>query len=145
MAWAMDTAERTWRTFAAFLDGTVAEVRGWYRVLVQRPQPMWVRRMTSHAAGAAAATLPARLVQLPPQACLLLCSRLCCSRFRRCWRVLGKASSHGVPPPALPGQVLWRQASVEHFTDACGGVIWCLAAQPLSDIKPGKAAARGRE
>lgn len=58
VAWAMDTAERTWRTFAAFLDGTVAEV-------------------------------------------------------------------------------LWRQASVEHFTDACGGVIWCLAAQPLSDIKPG--------
>ncbi len=26
LAWALDAVSRTWRTFAAFLDGTVAEV-----------------------------------------------------------------------------------------------------------------------
>ncbi|GLC46942.1 hypothetical protein PLESTB_001544800 [Pleodorina starrii] len=58
LAWARDSVTNTWRTFAAFLDGTVAEV-------------------------------------------------------------------------------LWRQAAVAHSSDSYGGVVWALAASPVSVVKPG--------
>lgn len=35
-------------------------------------------------------------------------------------------------------EVLWRQAAVAHSTDSFGGVVWALAASPVSVVKPGK-------
>ncbi|GIL46659.1 hypothetical protein Vafri_3595 [Volvox africanus] len=58
LAWARDTVSNAWRTFAAFLDGTIAEV-------------------------------------------------------------------------------LWHQAAVAHSMDSYGGVVWALAASPVSAVKPG--------
>ncbi|GLI64516.1 hypothetical protein VaNZ11_007785 [Volvox africanus] len=58
LAWARDSVSNAWRTFAAFLDGTIAEV-------------------------------------------------------------------------------LWHQAAVAHSMDSYGGVVWALAASPVSAVKPG--------
>jgi hypothetical protein len=121
LAWARDTVSNEWRTFAAFLDGSVAEVGP------DHP-PGYLRQLSS--------TVPTS------------CSTEKCQALQAAWWHGVLASQRAGPsppphrrPPAAPltcSQVVWRQALVAHSQESYGGVVWALVASPPGCARPGE-------